>query len=92
MYMKSGDNVLRIKAMEDPARPGTYYVDRMWARFFDGAGQPIDEWQYILRRHPAEVVLRKVPPLARWKWRKGDEGVWVECAAGCCEVAARIKA
>ncbi len=28
----------------------------------------------------------EVPGTARWRWLKGDEGAWMRCLQGCCEL------
>lgn len=44
----------------------------------------VSEWKQIDYHGPHTAGL--VPGSARWKWDPADEGVWVACDQGCCEM------
>ena len=54
--------------------------DPWWAKIVSGA-----ETRYrcvIRRQHPGVSI----PGAARWRWKVEDEGGWVRCPNGCCEI------
>jgi hypothetical protein len=72
--------------LENPTEPDPEKKSfKAWIKSFDANGvlrhQPIIS---IKRKHHAITGL--VPGMARWKWSTNDEGIWVRCGVGCCEV------
>jgi hypothetical protein len=54
--------------------------DPWWAKIVSGS-----ETRYrcvIRRQHPGVSI----PGAARWRWKVEDEGGWVRCPDGCCEI------
>ncbi|MBW7933524.1 MAG: hypothetical protein H3C62_07920 [Gemmatimonadaceae bacterium] len=84
---RSGDTRCR------PDMPFLYFRSRCHASTADGA-----TWYAKITRPGAKTkyfctVYRphagaQIPPVARWRWRTDDEGVWVSCPEGCCETNA----
>ena len=38
------------------------------------------------RRCDMDTADYWVPGTARWRWRVDDEGMWMRCRNGCCEI------
>jgi hypothetical protein len=49
-----------------------------------GTPDPMGAWFYAYRRPHSDGV---VPGVARWLWDPSDEGVWISCDQGCCEIS-----
>lgn len=59
--------------------PGS--VQPWWARVVAVDGSEL--YKCVTRRVPGSV---NVPGTARWRWLADDEGGWMRCINGCCEV------
>lgn len=54
--------------------------DPWWARIVSGSDT---RFRCVIRRtHPGVSI----PGAARWRWKVEDEGGWVRCPNGCCEI------
>lgn len=54
--------------------------DPWWAKIVSG---PDTRFRCVKRRqHPGVSI----PGAARWRWKVEDEGGWVRCPQGCCEI------
>jgi hypothetical protein len=54
--------------------------DPWWARIVSGSET---RFRCVIRRtHPGVSI----PGAARWRWKVEDEGGWVRCPEGCCEI------
>jgi len=54
--------------------------DPWWARIVSGSET---RFRCVIRRtHPGVSI----PGAARWRWKVEDEGGWVRCPDGCCEI------
>ena len=54
--------------------------DPWWAKIVSGADT---RFRCVIRRtHPGVSI----PGAARWRWKVEDEGGWVRCPDGCCEI------
>ena len=63
----------------DPATTDDQQI--WWARITNSDGS--NQYRCVWRRvHPGVTP----PTAARWRWKKADEGLWVRCEVGCCEV------
>jgi len=51
-----------------------------WARIESGS---VAKYYCVIRRVHDGV---KIPGAARWRWKLLDDGIWVACPDGCCEV------
>jgi hypothetical protein len=56
------------------------------AQFVHGGGDPdpAGTW-FDARRETHQYV--KVPGTARWIWDANDEGAWISCDQGCCDIS-----
>jgi hypothetical protein len=53
-----------------------------WARV-EGAGRTDGPLYRCIKRCPYDFV---VPGTVRWSWDARDEGIWMRCENGCCEL------
>ncbi len=56
-------------------------ADLWWAKIVSGDAKTT--YRCVIRRTHTGV---DIPGAARWRWKVQDEGMWVRCPAGCCEV------
>jgi hypothetical protein len=55
-----------------------------WAKLESTGGDPT--YRCVIR-HPPPVPGAALPPgVVRWRWMLKDEGMWVRCPGGCCQV------
>lgn len=61
------------------------FHDGVWGAQFVKAGDPTvpgDMWFQVKRtKHTIQP-----PAVARWLWDENDEGTWIACDQGCCEI------
>jgi hypothetical protein len=50
--------------------------------FFD-----VNKGRNVIRRVAMLPPGYIVPGVARWRWLKTDEGTWIRCSVGCCEMS-----
>jgi hypothetical protein len=47
----------------------------------------VNKGRNVIRRTAMLPTGYKVPGVARWRWMKTDEGTWIRCSVGCCEMS-----
>jgi hypothetical protein len=63
--------------------------DEWWVRItgLDAAGAPVAKYKCATRYlFTGETMPSHVPGTVRWRWLANDEGGWMRCGHGCCEV------
>jgi hypothetical protein len=59
--------------------------DQWWAKIQPG-GEQVDVYPHYHCAARCDYGFMKVPGTARWRWLPDDDGIWVRCIEGCCEV------
>lgn len=65
---------------EEPLACDSKDTTGWWAELKPRSGNPVYR---CVSRCPYGIL---VPGTARWSWRSNDEGMWMRCVNGCCEV------
>jgi hypothetical protein len=64
--------------------------EQWWAKIVSSEGEVM--YRCVIRRDHSDLrpQLRRlgieIPGTVRWRWRIDDEGLWVRCGYGCCEI------
>lgn len=59
-----------------------------WARVRGARDRSGDPYHYVcVKRFPVGDGNIRIPGTVRWRWLASDEGGWIRCIQGCCEMS-----
>jgi hypothetical protein len=78
--MRKDDDPSRVYIIGKGQRGPGDWEQRNWR---DRYGPFNSTRDFVIKRHASKGPI---PGVVRWRWSERDEGTWVRCAAGCCEL------